>query len=145
MYYQFEASAITNAFRRLAAQMNDTTDVTRKIVSVLESQSNEAFREELDPSTKEKWAALSPQTEKWKKKQDKNNGILRFEGDLWKSLGTEFGNGFAVIGAAEPYGQYHQLGTTHMPARPFLGLGQNGIDEIVDILQREIKNALETA
>lgn len=34
-------------------------------------------------------------------------------------------------------------GTQHMPARPFLGLGETGIEEIKQILNNALKNAVE--
>lgn len=54
------------------------------------------------------------------------------------SLSLDYGDNYALIGAAEEYGGFHQLGTTFMPARPFLGLGKDGASEIKAILNREL-------
>ncbi|WLY63995.1 phage virion morphogenesis protein [Pasteurella multocida] len=116
----------------------------RKIAGVLRSEAEFAFEREQTPEG-EGWKPLNEDYRLRRFKQGYTGNKLQKTGKLVASVTIDYGDNFVVIGAAEPYGQYHQLGTTHMTARSFLGLGQNGVDEIVDILQREIKNALETA
>lgn len=141
--YKFEVKSIQNAFRRLAELGENTTPVTRKVANVLWQESETAFNKEQTPDGK-KWHALNENYKKARHKAGYTGNILQVSGSLVKSLDIDYGESFAVIGAAEPYGQYHQQGTTKMEARPFLGIGKDGIDEIHEIIKRELKNALET-
>lgn len=77
------------------------------------------------------WAPLSPKYRVWKQRHYPGQPILVREGRLRESVrwgGTGLGAGgifqaerqFVVAGTAIPYGQFHQTGTSRMPARPFL-------------------------
>lgn len=76
------------------------------------------------------WAQLSPKYRVWKQQHYPGQPILVREGDLRESVrwSGQIGAGgifqaeraFVVAGTAIPYGQYHQKGTSKMPARPFL-------------------------
>ena len=82
------------------------------------------------------WGQLNPKT--LERKQNKSGsirgGILVDHGDLRKSI-TYFASAQSVaVGTDRHYGQYHQSGTVHMPARRFLGLSaedKTGIDKLV--------------
>jgi phage gpG-like protein len=77
------------------------------------------------------WAWLSPKYQVWKSKNYPGQPILVRDGDLRESLrwsGSSLGPGgvfdpkpsYVIAGTSIPYGKYHQYGTKHMPARPFL-------------------------
>jgi phage gpG-like protein len=77
------------------------------------------------------WAWLSPKYAAWKHKHYPGQPLLVREGTLRESVrwgGTGVGSGgifeaystFAIVGTTVPYGNYHQYGTSRMPARPFL-------------------------
>jgi phage gpG-like protein len=77
------------------------------------------------------WAWLSPKYRIWKAEHYPGQPILVREGTLRESLrwsGNGLGYGgifeaypaFAKVGTAVPYAKYHDTGTKHMPARPFL-------------------------
>ncbi|OOF50899.1 phage virion morphogenesis protein [Rodentibacter genomosp. 1] len=134
--YKFDTREIQNKFNRLAKVM-DGRDITHKVAGVLRQEAEKAFDQEKTPEG-ESWEVLN---EDYKKRRDAaghTGKMLQITGDLVTSLNIDYGDSFAVIGASEPYGQYHQMGTEKMPARPFLGLGKDGIDEIKAILNREL-------
>lgn len=134
--YKFDTSTIQQKFKKLA-QVMDGRDITRKVAGVLRQEAEKAFDQEKTPEG-ESWEKLN---EDYKKRRDAagyTGKMLQVTGDLVTSLNIDYGDSFAVIGASEPYGQYHQMGTEKMPARPFLGLGKDGIDEIKAILDREL-------
>lgn len=66
------------------------------------------------------WAALKPATVARKQKLGKDNGILRFTGELLHPANRSVeSNGHAVtLSFAKAYGAYHQTGTSKMVARP---------------------------
>lgn len=143
LHYQFEVKAIQQAFRRLASEGGNLLDAKRKIAGVLRSEAEFAFEREQTPEG-EGWKPLNEDYRLRRFKQGYTGNKLQCTGMLLKSVNVDYGDNFVVIGAAEPYGQYHQLGTKKMPARSFMGLGQDGVDEIVDILQRELEKVLGT-
>lgn len=135
--FKFDTSAIQNQFRKLQA-VGKSDGLTRKIANVLWEESEDAFDKEQSPEGT-KWAALDEGYKKQRHGKGYTGPILQVSGDLVKSLNIDYGDNFAVIGAAEPYGQYHQMGTNKMPARPFIGIGDEGIEEIKAILNRELR------
>ena len=140
--FKFDTSAIQNQFRKLQA-VGKSDGLTRKIANVLWEEAEDAFSKEQSPEG-EKWAALDESYKKQRHGKGYTGPILQVSGDLVKSLNIDYGDNFAVIGAAEPYGQYHQMGTSKMPARPFIGLGETGEKEIKQIIAKRMKEAFES-
>lgn len=139
--YKFDTRTIQNKFRKLS-EMGKSDGITRKIANVLLEEAEQAFDDETSPAG-EKWAALNPTYKQRRHEKGYNGNILQVSGDLVASLNIDYGDSFAVIGAAESHGQYHMTSTKHMPARPFLGLGKDGIEEIKQILNKALKSAVE--
>lgn len=139
LHATFEVSAIKSAFKRLS-EVAKTDEVTRKIAGVLREEAERAFENEHAPNG-ESWTPLNPQYKAQREKRGRTGNMLQVSGSLIKSLNLDYGDNFAVIGASESYGQFHQVGTAHIPARPFLGLGEAGIEEIKGILNNALKRA----
>lgn len=140
--YKFETREIQQKFKKLA-QVVDSRELTRKVANVLLQEAEAAFDNEKSPEG-ESWAKLNQDYKKRRYDKGYTGNILQVTGDLVKSLNIDYGDNFAVIGAGEPYGQYHQLGTSKMPARPFLGLSNDGIEEIKAILNRELSKVAQS-
>lgn len=73
------------------------------------------------------WAPLKPATIKAKARAGKSNAVLKSSGTLWRSLrviGVDKTR--VVVGSDRPYAGYHQLGTAHIPARPFFPVTAQG-------------------
>lgn len=138
--FKFDTTAIQSQFRKLQ-EVGKSDGLTRKIANVLWHESEMAFDEERTPEG-EKWAALHPKTKQARENRGYDGKILQVRGDLVASLNLDYGDDFAMIGAAEPYAQYHQSGTKFMHARPFLGLGQSGQKEIRQIISNRFKEVL---
>lgn len=142
MYLVFKADtkAIQNKFRKLS-QMGKTEGLTRKIANVLWQEAEAAFDNERSPEG-EKWDSLKEPYKTQRHKKGYTGNILQVSGNLLLSLNVDYGDSFAVVGVSEHYGKYHQTGTSKMPARPFLGLGEDGIKEIKHILTKALKDAV---
>lgn len=140
--FKFDTTEIQNKFKKLA-QVVDGREITRKVANVLLQEAEAAFNNEKSPEG-ESWAKLNQDYKKRRYDKGYTGNILQVTGDLVKSLNIDYGDSFAVIGAAEPYEQYHQMGTNKMPARPFLGLGDDGVAEIKAILHRELSKIMQS-
>ena len=68
------------------------------------------------------WAALKPSTIKRKIRAGRNNGILKFSGDLLARENREqsHSGNTAKVGFAKEYGVFPHLGTKNMVARPLV-------------------------
>lgn len=139
--FKFDTRAIQNKFKKLTETV-EGRDITRKIAGVLMQEAETAFDKEQTPEG-ETWAKLDERYKKYRHNRGYTGNILQISGDLVKSLNIDYGDSFAVIGASEPYGQFHQMGTAKMPARPFLGLGNDGVEEITAILNRELSKVAQ--
>lgn len=71
------------------------------------------------------WPPLKSSTIKQKTKAGKSNAILKSSGTLWRSLRVISAEATRVtIGSDRPYAAFHQIGTRHIPARPFFPIAQ---------------------
>lgn len=134
--FEFDDEEIRQALSRVAA-LKQNAHIMRKIGGVLKQEAEWAFDNESSPEGV-KWQALSPAYKKRRDKQGYTGKILQKRGDLVRSLSMDYADNIAMVGVSEIYGQYHQFGTRFMPERPFLGLGESGIEEIREILKREL-------
>lgn len=140
--FKFDTTEIQNKFKKLA-KVVDGREITRKVANVLLQEAEAAFDNEVSPDGKP-WAKLNPSYKKRRYDRGYTGNILQVTGDLVKSLNIDYGDSVAMVGAGEPYGQYHQMGTSKMPARPFLGLGDDGVAEIKAILHRELSKIMQS-
>ena len=134
--------AIRRKFAKLA-ELGKSDGMTRKMANVLRTEAEDAFDDERSPEGI-KWQDLKPDYKKHRYARGFNGKILQVSGLLVQSLNIDYGDDFAAVGVSEPYGVYHQLGTKHMPARPFLGISEAGVDEIKQILQNALNRALSS-
>lgn len=122
---------------RLSERVGDLSPLMNELTGVLEDEAQEAFAQEADPATGDKWKRLTTDYVKHGRGGDEHP-ILQRSGDLAK-LQTDFGDDFAQIGSNEPYAAIHQLGgrpgmapgPAAIPARPYLGVSRAGLGEIL--------------
>jgi len=142
---KINTAEINLAFSRLIDASEQLEPAMRDIAGVLESAKDRAFSDEADPKTGELWAGLLPETIKKRSKTGNWPGpILQVSGALERSITTDYGNDFAVIGTNERYAGAHQHGADkiNLEARPFLGIGPEDEAEILGILADHLSDAL---
>ena len=142
---KINSAEITLALTRLANASENLEPAMRDIAGVLESASDTAFAFEVDPTTGEHWAGLFPETiDQRSKKGNWPGPILQVSGALVRSITTDYGNDFAMIGTNEPHAAAHQFGAevNNLEARPFLGISQQDENEILAILADHLSEAL---
>lgn len=116
----------------------DLTPLMATIGGILENSTRERFSSKTAPDGTS-WQQLKPSTVKQKK--GRGGGILVDRGDLMKSITHHATSHSVAVGTDRHYGKYHQVGTKHMPARPFLGISASDGNNIQDVLNQFLREA----
>lgn len=149
--YRFDSAPIQNAFARLQQLGRDTRPITSAIAAVLASESEDAFANEADPTTGQAWAPLSDSyKEKLAAKGKTGKMLQRSQAGLAMSLSTEYDAISAAIGPNKIYGPLMMWGglpsmprgPAAVPGRKYMGLSEQGVQDIVDIINEQHDNAL---
>lgn len=139
--FEFNDGEIRRALAKLLA-LGQGRDLMRKVANVVKQDVEDAFDNEQSPDGIA-WQTLNLLYQQRRYQQGYDGKLLQKHGHLLSSLNIDYGDNFALIGVAEHYGQYHQFGTKRgLPARPFLGVSETGIEELQQLLQRELANAV---
>jgi phage virion morphogenesis protein len=120
----------------LAESAADLTPLMREIAGDLAAAVEENFEEQGRP----KWVDLSDATIKARERKGYWPGkILQQRGELAASIVTEFDATSAQVGTNKIYAAIHQFGgkagrnrSVDIPARPFLAIGEQDIEAIID-------------
>lgn len=97
----------------------DLTPVMDNIGAILENGARKRFESKTDPKGKA-WEGYKEGSRNAKRKKSEQ---LLIEGrHLLDSLTYHASSQSVAVGVSMFYGKYHQLGTNHLPARPFLGI-----------------------
>ncbi len=151
---QYDDRDVLDALQDLSRRMDDMTPVMRDIAGVMAGATERAFENETDPATGLAWHPLMASTVKMR--GGDAHPLLKRSGQLAGSIVTAHGADFAQIGSNKDYAGTHQFGAGRgefgegryktrngtfpipwgdIPARPFLGLGEDDQDEILDIVR----------
>ena len=132
------------AIARLQVAAADLSPLMAQIAAHLEAVAQRAFENESDPNTGGKWAALSPRYLARRQRMGRWPGkILQLTGEMAASLVSESDADSALVAIGTSYAKYHQFGTSRMPARPFLGLDEQGEQDIRQATLDYLRAAIE--
>lgn len=95
------------------------------------------WRQQVDPTYGRPWATLNPVYSKWKAERYPGQPILRATG-LMQDSAYIYTRGNAFLVKSTPYGAYNQFGTSKMPARPWMGVPDISLKQIVPISWKNI-------
>lgn len=167
-----DTSDLEAAMSRLREAAQDTTPIMRRCTGVLASAAEDAFDDEADPVTGAKWQPLAASTAAARAAKGHAGKLLQLTGSLASSLESDFGRTYAVVGTNKEYAAAHQFGATTkphvirarngkalnipgvgfrrvvhhpgstIPARPFLGIGPDDEEELLDIFRDELHRAI---
>ncbi|EAS1999542.1 phage virion morphogenesis protein [Salmonella enterica] len=141
---------IQTAFAKLGEMANDRA-IPRVAAGALLSSTEQAFEKEADPVSGSGWVAWSDPYLAWREEHGRTPGkILTLDGDLARSITTDYGPDYALLGSPKIYAAIHQWGgTTGMapgpaavPARPYMGLDKTGEREIYDAIEKRTERAV---
>ena len=135
---------VLTRLQELASRGENLRPLMKNIAGIMATATEDNFKDEGRP---DKWIDLSETTKKQRQKIGKYPGqILQVSGQLASSVSTAYDDNSAVIGSNLAYAAIHQLGgqtgknkKTTIPARPYLKLTDDNIEEIFE----EINNFLE--
>ena len=135
---------VLTRLQELASRGENLRPLMKNIAGIMATATEDNFKDEGRP---DKWIDLSETTKKQRQKIGKYPGqILQVSGQLASSVSTAYDDNSAVIGSNLVYAAIHQLGgqagknkKTTIPARPYLKLTDDNIEEIFE----EINNFLE--
>lgn len=127
----------------LAKKSENLRPLMKNIAGIFAYSTEENFKEEGRP----KWESLKDSTIKQRTKKKQWPGkILQVTGQLASSVNTYYDNDSAVIGSNLEYAAIHQLGgmagrnkSVEIPARPYLKLSDDDMDEILDVTKSYLK------
>lgn len=144
---QFNNASVLDALTQLSLRINDLSPAMRQIAGVLADETEEAFAQERSPEGLD-WEGLADSTIEQREKNNSWPGsLLQVSGMLAKAIHTEYTNNSASIGIGSeiPYAPLHQFGgfagkgkKVFVPARPFLGVSEQGKENLLEILANHI-------
>lgn len=109
----------------------------RDWVPVLQEDHPQFWAREVDPTYQRPWASLSPRYAAWKDKHFPGEPILRATGEMQDSAKIFYRKGQFLVRSTR-YGKFHQFGTSRMTARPWMGVPDISLKQIVPIAWRNI-------
>ena len=142
---QLDDQSAIDALNQLMQAGADMSPAMRAIAGVLKDETETAFEYEIDPATGIHWAGLFPETIKQREKKGKWPGqILQVTGGLAASVSTNYGFDFAQIGSnkKQALAQNYGAEVNNLIARPFIGVSEDGQQEMLMILSNFLQEAL---
>mgnify|MGYP003704873045 CR=1 FL=1 len=106
-------------------------------VPVLLDAHPQFWKREVDPTYERPWEKLSPRYAAWKRKKYPGEPILRATG-LMQDSAYIFTKGDKFLVRSTDYGADNQFGIGKQPARPWMGVPDISLKEIVPIAWRNI-------
>ena len=128
---------VTQKLLELARRGENLRPLMKNIAGIFAYSTEENFANEGRP---DKWLDLSEKTKKQRRKTGHWPGqILQVSGQLASSINTYYDDESAIIGSNLDYAAIHQLGgqtgknkSVSIPARPYLNLANDNIEEILE-------------
>ncbi len=141
---RIEDTEIRQRLARLSRDSQDLSPAMARISEILVASTEDAFANERSPDGTP-WAPLADTTLKRRQKAGRDGPILQITRDLLRSIDSDHDRTSAVAGTNLIYAATHQFGHEHdnlfgrgieatIPARPFLGLRRDYVDDIVDVI-----------
>ena len=164
-----DSDELMDSLAALAREGEDATPIMRGLAGVMRSSAEDALDMERDPVTGAKWPPLN-EAYKRQRYADRYTGrMLNRTGRMRQSLSVRYGRDYAVVGVSVPYARTrphvirprsakalrfygrtggwvfrklvrHPGGT--IPARPFLGVGEDQKDEMRELIVRQLERAV---
>lgn len=106
-------------------------------VPVLLDDHPQFWKSQVDPTYQRPWKRLTPRYQAWKSEHYPGQPILRATG-LMQDVAYIYTRGDKFLVRSTNYGKYQQFGTSKMPARPWMGVPDISLKQIVPIAWKNI-------
>lgn len=152
--YSDELGEIGKLLNRVSGSLKNPQPLMRNLAVILENSTRQRFETKIDPNG-EKWADWADNTKiRYAKKvyRSKNKKrylshlkprpkerLMRDSSRLLRSITRHATAQMAQIGTNVEYAPYHQTGTKNMVARPMFGISSQDRVDILNELQRFVK------
>lgn len=140
-----EPEGVQQSIRSLNLYINliqrRTPTMIRLLANLSMKQTKKRLRSEKKDSDGSSWKPWSKSYAKERK--GKKGSMLVRDGTMLKSLRVDVRGSQGRMGTPIPYGRHHQKGTKRMPARPWLGVSKENLEQMESSLDRWLKNAME--
>lgn len=123
--------------KRLRFNTKWWTPTKQEWTPVLMDDHPQFWRRQVDPTYQRPWAPLNPKYATWKGQNYPGQPILRATG-LMQELAYIYTRGDKFMVKSTPYGAYNQFGTKKMDARPWMGVPDVSLRQIVPIAWKHI-------
>ena len=135
---------VERRLQEIAKKSSNLRPLMKNIAGIFASATEDNFAEQGRP---DKWIDLSDVTKKQRKKIGKYPGqILQVTGQLASSVNAYYDDDSAVIGSNLAYAAIHQLGgqagknkKVNIPARPYLKLSDEDLEEVLTATERHLE------
>lgn len=140
---EIEDDRLQRTLRKVYRKVKDLSPAMREIAGIMADAVEENFEAEGRPA----WPELAEATIAQRTKQGNWPGkILQRSGGLVDSITAESDETSAVVGTNKRYAAIHQLGgmagrgnKVEIPARDFLSMGDDDIEEAVEVVERYLE------
>ena len=141
---RLDNKAVQDALLKVVAKAETLRPLMKNIAGIMADATEENFSQQGRP---DKWQELAESTiEKRKTAGHWPGQILQVEGRLATSITTQYDNESAIIGSNLNYAAIHQLGgqagknkSVSIPARPYLKLTDDDLEDILDAVESFLK------
>jgi len=106
-------------------------------VPVLLDDHPQFWKKQVDPTYQRPWQMLTPRYASWKNENYPGEPILRATG-LMQDIAYIKTQGNVFLVKSTKYGKFHQFGTSKMAARPWMGVPDISLKQIVPIAWKNI-------
>lgn len=127
-------------FDRIAAGLHDLQPLMRKLAFVGENQTRRRIEDERKSPSGEPWQRWSTA---YAKTRHPGQRLLQSSGALLDSLTAFADDQVAGWGSKLEYAAFDQFGSDSIPARPYLGLSEDNIEELLDIADAYVERLLD--
>ena len=150
---RYDDREVRRGLNRLLRAAEDLSPAMREIAAHLVDSSEQALEDQADPAEGVHWAPLAEGTVAERRRQGYGGDrpVLERSGDLFRSIVGEHDETSAVAGTNLAYAALHQFGgkpgmppgPAAVPARPFLGVGDDHREMILETIREHLRRAVE--
>ena len=129
---------------RLSSVVGDLAPIMQEISLYLDAANKKRYQDQLTPEGIA-WTPLSPVTiERRKNKSGDPGRILIDTGRLFGSIKPSHNYRQAKVSAGPlTYAGVHQEGTDKIPARPYIGINDDELQDILQLIDKRLANAFK--
>jgi len=126
---------------RMLQRLKDPSSAMAEIGKALVQSTRTRIKSTKTDPDESPWAPWADSTRIARTKDNTaSKGLLYKTGELSRSIQAQVTNKQAIVGSDSPYASFLQLGTSDMPARPFIGISQKDKAVINNILLKHLKS-----